>query len=243
MRESQKAHFRIRVALILSPSDLGTAFSLFRKSQKYSAFLGLELSFVYRDRLLVVMPNGYGYAVNGDPDPKASAVLKKLTAPGANATKEVQAAIVAVQGLAASEGHRLTVPKVGGSTSRDRITIAAAVTAAIALIAAFVLYRRATGLVVGFQQRVAPTMARVNAILDDVKDVTAKVKEETDRVDHAIRSTMDRVDDTADRVRSNVRAKTSQIIGLVRGLRVVIEGMLHFGSRPKPPADGADRVM
>ncbi|PYR28013.1 MAG: hypothetical protein DMF92_15120 [Acidobacteria bacterium] len=37
-------------------------------------------------------------------------------------------------------------------------------------IAAFVLYRRATGLVVGFQQRVAPTMARVNAILDDVNE-------------------------------------------------------------------------
>jgi hypothetical protein len=86
-------------------------------------------------------------------------------------------------------------------------------------------------------------MMRVNAILDDVKDVTAKVKEETDRVDHAIRATMDRVDDTADRVRSNVRAKTSQIVGFVRGLRVVLEGMLHFGSRPEPPADGADRVM
>ena len=27
-------------------------------------------------------------------------------------------------------------------------------------------------------------MARVNAILDDVKTVTAKVKEETERVDH-----------------------------------------------------------
>jgi hypothetical protein len=142
LRESQKADYRIRVALILTPSDLGTAFSLFRKPQKYSEFLGLELSFVYRDRLLVVMPNGYGYAVNGNPDPKASAVLKELPAPGANATKEVQAAIVAVQRLAASEGHRLTVPKVGGSTSRDRITIAAAVTGAIALIAAFVLYRR-----------------------------------------------------------------------------------------------------
>jgi hypothetical protein len=83
-------------------------------------------------------------------------------------------------------------------------------------IAAFVLYRRVMDLVVGLEQRVAPTMARVNAILDDVKDVTAKVKEETERVDHAIRTTMDRVDDTADRVRSNVRAKTSQIIGFVR---------------------------
>jgi hypothetical protein len=142
LRESQKAGFPIRVALILSPSDLGTAFSLFRKPQKYAAFLGLELSFVYRDRLLVVMPNGYGYAVNADPDPKASALLKELPAPGANATKEVQAAIVAVQRLAASGGHRLAAPKGGGSASRDRITIAAAVTAAIALIAAFVLYRR-----------------------------------------------------------------------------------------------------
>jgi hypothetical protein len=142
LRESQKARFPIRVALILSPSDLGTAFSLFRKPQKYAAFLGLELSFVYRDRLLVVMPNGYGYSVNGDPDPKASAVLKPLPAPGANATKEVQGAIVAVQRLAAAAGHRLAAPKAGGSTSRDRITIAAAATAAIALIAAFVLYRR-----------------------------------------------------------------------------------------------------
>jgi hypothetical protein len=142
LRESQKAGFPIRVALILSPSDLGTAFSLFGKPQKYAAFLGLELSYVYRNRLLVVMPNGYGYTVKADPDPKASAVLKKLPPPGRNATKEVQAAIVAVQRLAAAEGHRLAVPKSGGSTGRDRLTIAAAVTAAIALIAAFVLYRR-----------------------------------------------------------------------------------------------------
>ena len=110
-------------------------------------------------------------------------------------------------------------------------------------IAAFVLYRQVMDLVVGFEQRVGPTVARVNAILDDVKDVTAKVKEETDRVDHAIRTTMDRVDDTADRVRSNVRAKTSQVIGFVRGVRVVIEGLLRAGSRPQPRADRADRVM
>jgi hypothetical protein len=142
LRESKTAGFPIRVALILSPSDLGTAFSLFGKPQKYAAFLGLELSFVYRNRLLVVMPSGYGYAVNADPDPKASAVLKKLPPPGRNATKEVQAAIVAVQRLAAAEGRRLAVPKSGGSGSRDRLTIAAAVTALIALTAAFVLYRR-----------------------------------------------------------------------------------------------------
>jgi hypothetical protein len=142
LAEAKAQRFPIRVALILSPSDLGTAFSLFGKPEKYAQFLGLELAFVYRDRLLVVMPNGYGYAVKGDPDPKVSAVLKKLPAPGRSATKEADAAIVAVQRLAAGEGHRLAAPKVGGSAGRDRLTIAAAATAAIALIAAIVLYRR-----------------------------------------------------------------------------------------------------
>jgi hypothetical protein len=38
---------------------------------------------------------------------------------------------------------------------------------------------------------------------------------------------MNRIDDTADRVRSNVRAKTSWVVGIVRGLRVAIEGVLQ----------------
>ena len=95
-------------------------------------------------------------------------------------------------------------------------------------IAGYMVYSRVMELVAGLETRqVAPTMARVNAILDDVKGVTAKVKEETERVDHAIRTTMERVDDTADRVRSNVRAKTSRVVGFVRGLRVAIESILH----------------
>ena len=69
-------------------------------------------------------------------------MLKKLPAPGRSATKEVDAAIVAVQRLAAVAGHRLAAPKVRSSAGRDRLTIAAAATAGIALIAAIVLYRR-----------------------------------------------------------------------------------------------------
>jgi outer membrane lipoprotein-sorting protein len=95
-------------------------------------------------------------------------------------------------------------------------------------VAGFMVYRRVMELVAGLEQRqVAPAMARVNAILDDVKDVSAKVKQETERVDQAIHTTMDRIDDTADRVRSNVRAKTSVVVGVVRGLRAAIEGVLH----------------
>src|SRR5712671_584214 len=76
-------------------------------------------------------------------------------------------------------------------------------------------------------RQVAPAMTRVNAILDDVKGVTATVKQETERVDNAIHSTIDRIDDTADRVRTNVRARTSAIVGALRGARTVLESMLR----------------
>ena len=142
IKAADDAGYKIRAAMILAPSDLGTAFSLFRKPQRYAQFLGLELAFVYRGRLLVVMPNGYGYAVNGKPDPKSSRVLARATPPGADATKEVEAATRAIQRLAAADGHRLEVSSAGGSQTRDRITIAAAATAGIAVIAAIALYRR-----------------------------------------------------------------------------------------------------
>ena len=95
-----------------------------------------------------------------------------------------------------------------------------------------IVYRRVTTIVEGLEVRqVAPMMLRVNGILDDVKVVTTRVKDETERVDEAIRTTIHRVDDTADRVRSNVRMKTSRIVGFVRGLRVALEGMLHSEAR------------
>ena len=95
-------------------------------------------------------------------------------------------------------------------------------------VAGWLVYRRLMGIVNALEERhVASAMKRVNESLDDVKDVSAKVREETERVDQAIRTTIDRVDDTADRVRSNVRAKTGRVIGIVRGLRAAIEELLH----------------
>ena len=95
-------------------------------------------------------------------------------------------------------------------------------------VGGLMVYRRVMTLVYGLVQRqVAPAMARVNAILDDVKGVTATVKEETVRVDQAIRTTMDRVDDTADRVRTTVRARTSRLVGVIRGVRVALQSMFE----------------
>ena len=102
-------------------------------------------------------------------------------------------------------------------------------------VAGFRVYRKVTALVdsgmvlaQGIEARqVAPAMMRVNAILDDVRGVTAKVKEETDRVDQAIHSTIDRIDGTAERVRSTVRAKTSAIVAFVRGARSIVKSVLR----------------
>src|SRR5262245_57242634 len=103
---------------------------------------------------------------------------------------------------------------------------------AIALIGAAIagwnLYQRVTTVLDELESRhVSPLMSRVNAILDDVRDVTSTVRDETNRVNRVIHSTVERVDDTADRVRSNVRAKTSRVVGFVRGVRVAIETMLR----------------
>lgn len=95
-------------------------------------------------------------------------------------------------------------------------------------VGGFLAYRKVMGLVNGLEQRqVAPAMDRVNGILDDLKGVSSKLREEAERMDQAIHTTMDRVDDTVDRVRTNVRVRTSRLVGIVRGARVAIETMLH----------------
>jgi len=108
-------------------------------------------------------------------------------------------------------------------------------------VAGWMMYKRVMELFDGLEQRhLVPLRTKVDAILADVKGVTEKVKEETERVDYAIRSTIDRVDDTADRVKANMRHKTSRMVGFVRGVRAAIEGLLQ--SRHQPPAGAAGRI-
>ena len=53
-----------------------------------------------------------------------------------------------------------------------------------ALLGGFLIYRRVMQVVSSIEERqVAPAVARVNAILDDVKEVTSTVREETGRIE------------------------------------------------------------
>ena len=94
-------------------------------------------------------------------------------------------------------------------------------------VGAYMVYRRIMDLLNGLEERqIAPAMARVNAILDDVKSVSAKVKEEAELVDQAVRAAVECVDATAGRVRSTLHARAIRIIGILRGARVAIETIL-----------------
>ena len=95
-------------------------------------------------------------------------------------------------------------------------------------VGGYLLYSRATTLIADLETRqIAPLREKVDAILVDVKGITARVSQQTERVDHAITGTIDRVDDTAQRVRMGVHDKVSQAAGVVRGVRAVIMSLLH----------------
>ena len=107
-------------------------------------------------------------------------------------------------------------------------------------IGGVVVYRRAMQLVADLEARqIAPLREKVDGILADVKSVTARVSEQTERVDHAIAGTMGRVDETAERVKDSVRERVSHAVGVARGVRAVIMSLLGSESRHEPPATAA----
>ena len=110
-------------------------------------------------------------------------------------------------------------------------------------VAGFIVYRRVMQLINDLEARhVAPLREKVDGILGDVKAVTSRVSSEAERVDHAIHGTIDRVDNTAEQLKSTVREKVSYAAGVVRGVRAAIVSMLQTNHRPKPPATAAGRL-
>jgi hypothetical protein len=146
---AKSAGYEIRVALISSPYDLGSVTVLNHKPKEYARFLGQELSFVYRGRLLVVMPDGFGFAKDGKPVPSEQAVLDRLPPPGKGGTALASSATRAVNKLAANSGVVVPVPTLTGNTSNpnqnyDRVLIVAVTALVVIGIVAVRLLRRRT---------------------------------------------------------------------------------------------------
>ena len=95
-------------------------------------------------------------------------------------------------------------------------------------VGGYLMYSRVMTLVNDLETRqIAPVREKVDRILADVSTITSRVAHQTERVDHAITGTMDRVDETAARVRAGVHDKVSQAAGVIRGVRAVIVSLLH----------------
>jgi hypothetical protein len=116
--------YTIRVAVIGSLYDMGAVTVLWKKPKPYAKFLGAELQFVYKNRLLVVMPQGFGFNWPQHSPAKEYAILDKIRIPPGN-TGLVEAAQTAVQKLAAASGVQIVEQRSGGgeNTNRDRIVI------------------------------------------------------------------------------------------------------------------------
>jgi cytochrome oxidase Cu insertion factor (SCO1/SenC/PrrC family) len=117
LSSADKAGFPIRVAVVSQPSDLGAVTALWRKPAAYASFLGTELSLAYAQRLLIVMPNGFGFNWQGHPAAAAYKVLDGLRI-GAGGAGLAAAAQTAVLALAHASGARLTMPPAGSASGQ-----------------------------------------------------------------------------------------------------------------------------
>jgi hypothetical protein len=93
----------IKVAVIATKNDLGSVPSLFAQPRKYARFLGTELAFFYKGALLVVMPDGFGFASGGKAVAAADAVLARLSIDDKSTDGLARAAAQAVPKLKAAQ--------------------------------------------------------------------------------------------------------------------------------------------
>jgi hypothetical protein len=137
VRDANKSGYAIRVALIASAYDLGAVTSLWRQPRPYARFLGAEIQFIYKRRLLVVMPNGFGFSWAKHPSSKEYAVLSKIPI-GTGAAGMLDSTVTAVQKLATASGVTIvrapgTAGHNGGSPDRTLIILAAVAGLALAV--------------------------------------------------------------------------------------------------------------
>ena len=116
LQEASRSGFAIRVAIIARQTDLGAVTALWQKPRAYARFLGLELSLAYAGRLLVVMPNGFGFNWPGHQAAAAYGALSRISIP-AGGGGLADAAQAAVKSLAAADGVRLSLPAQSSGTA------------------------------------------------------------------------------------------------------------------------------
>jgi protein SCO1 len=107
LKLADRAGVAIRVALIPNEYDLGSVGVLWHDPRTYARFLGIELSLTYGQRLLVVMPNGFGFNWPHHGTAAAYGVLGKVKI-ASGGSGLVAATETAIERLAAAAGVDLS---------------------------------------------------------------------------------------------------------------------------------------
>jgi protein SCO1 len=146
VQSANRNGFQIRVAVIASSYDLGSVTQLWRKPRTYARFLGIELSLAYKGRLLVVMPNGFGFNWPGHSPAAAERALAgvRIRPDGAGV---LEAATSAVRRLAAAASVSVTpgsAAKPAGDGGGVALIVGAALALALALGVGLALLRAHT---------------------------------------------------------------------------------------------------
>jgi hypothetical protein len=127
---ANRGGLKIRVALIWSSYDLGAITALWKKPRTYARFLGEELQYVYKQRLLIVMPSGFGIYWHGHPVDREYRTLARVPI-GTGVNGLVDAASTAVRKIATQERVALHVTRErssagGGQKHRTAVIVLAA---------------------------------------------------------------------------------------------------------------------
>jgi hypothetical protein len=105
---------------------------------------------------------------------------------------------------------------------------------AIAGVVLYGAYRDLTGRIEAFQQQqLQPLTARINAVLDDARDVLDRVK----AADDGMRRALDRTGSTVRHVAGLARSRLWPVLGLLRGVKAAAA---HFTRRSRQGIADAD---
>jgi cytochrome oxidase Cu insertion factor (SCO1/SenC/PrrC family) len=108
---ANRAGFPIRVAIISDEYNLGSITELWLKPRVYAKFLGIELGMTHAQRLLVVMPNGFGFYWPGHALGTDYALLSQVGL-GRGPDGLAASASAALRRLAAASGVKLDAAPV-----------------------------------------------------------------------------------------------------------------------------------
>jgi hypothetical protein len=95
-------HYRLKVAVIASTTDLGAVPSLFDRPNEYAKFLGQEVGYYYIGPLLIAMPAGYGIYDGGRSTAAEAKVLGSASLHASSADDLTKSAAAAVKDLIAA---------------------------------------------------------------------------------------------------------------------------------------------